>query len=100
MPREGFFEEVMFAQNPKREDGPSQGVVCGERYEWNEGRIEYEEIDIISVVVGREKGHGSPEMECSGRRKKVQCLEHSKREEWYKGSSASRRELNLLFLVG
>lgn len=74
MHREDFFEEVMFAQNPKREDGPSQGVVCGERYEWNEERIEYEEIDIISVVVGREKGHGSPEMECSGRRKKVHSV--------------------------
>lgn len=60
MLREGFFEEVIFAQIPEGEEGTS-----GERYEWNEETVGCEEIDKV-------KEHRSPGMECSGKRKKVQ----------------------------
>ena len=34
--------------------GTNQGRVCGIGHEWNEERIECEDIDIISVIAGRE----------------------------------------------
>lgn len=43
--------------------------MCGEGCEWNEEKIGWEKIDIISVVSGMEKEHRSPEMECLEKRK-------------------------------
>lgn len=40
---------------PEGEEGPRQERLYGERYEWNDKRIGCKEIDIISILSGREK---------------------------------------------
>lgn len=40
--------------DPGERRGTNQGRVCGIGHEWNEERIECEDIDIISVIAGRE----------------------------------------------